>query len=250
MSLITEKSTYVDSSQPTTQHGTSTNIHVCGESTQIMRSYIEFDISDIPSVINTAVLYIYCHNWAVGGTRTLNAKRITGAWNELTMTWNSGQPSVTATNMAQTSIAHTEIPTWKSWNVANMLSDETSDTFGVQIADNDETDGSTHDWYFYSDDYATLSLRPYLLINAYYVKVGGNDALDGSSWANAWATINKAATTVADSSIVHIGFGDYVAEPAGNKIAPQNIGASGIFYLPETAEIGGGAGTVSVEQNP
>lgn len=83
----------------------------------------------------------------------------------------------------------------------------------------------------------------------YYVKVGGNDSLDGKSWANAWATINKAATTVIDGTTVHIGFGDYVTEPAANKIAPQNIGASGIFYLPETANTGGGTGTVSIEQN-
>lgn len=65
-------------------------------------------------------------------------------------------------------------------------------------------------------------------------------------WANAWATVNKAATTVPDGSTVHIGFGTYNAEPAGNKIAPQNIGASGIEYLPETATTGGGTGTVTV----
>lgn len=83
----------------------------------------------------------------------------------------------------------------------------------------------------------------------HYVKIGGDDTKDGSTWANAWATINKAATTVPDGSTVHIGFGDYVNEPALNKIAPQNIGASGIKYLPETAGTGGGTGTVSIEKN-
>jgi len=83
----------------------------------------------------------------------------------------------------------------------------------------------------------------------WYVKTTGNDSLDGSSWANAWKTINKAATTVSDGSTVHIGFGTYDAEPAANQIAPQNVGTSGIYYLPETATTGGGTGTVSVEQN-
>ena len=82
-----------------------------------------------------------------------------------------------------------------------------------------------------------------------YVKTGGNDASTGLSWATAWKTVNKAATTVADGTTVHIGFGTYNAEPAGNKIAPQNIGASGISYIPETATTGGGTGTVSVEKN-
>lgn len=83
----------------------------------------------------------------------------------------------------------------------------------------------------------------------WYVKTSGNDSLSGTSWSKAWKTINKAATTVPDESTVHIGFGTYDAEPASNKIAPQNIGASGIYYLPETATSGGGTGTVSVEQN-
>lgn len=94
----------------------------------------------------------------------------------------------------------------------------------------------------------TYNITCYLLSD-YYVKVGGNDSLSGGSWANAWATVDKAATTVADGTTVHIGFGDYILEPAANKIAPQNVGALGITYLPETAVTGGGTGTVSIEQN-
>lgn len=83
----------------------------------------------------------------------------------------------------------------------------------------------------------------------YYVKIGGNDSLSGSSWATAWATIHKAASIVPDGSTVHIGYGNYTAEPSGNKIAPQNVGALGISYSPEQAGVGGGTGTVSVEKN-
>ena len=83
----------------------------------------------------------------------------------------------------------------------------------------------------------------------FYVKTGGNDTNDGESWTNAWATINKAATTVLDGTTVHIGFGTYNAEPANNDIAPINAGAIGIKYLPETATTGGGTGSVIVEVN-
>lgn len=88
-----------------------------------------------------------------------------------------------------------------------------------------------------------------IVSDEYYVKTTGNDSLDGKSWTNAWKTINKAATTVPDGHDVHIGFGTYDAEPATNKIAPQNVGTSGIYYIPETANTGGGTGTVSIEQN-
>lgn len=84
----------------------------------------------------------------------------------------------------------------------------------------------------------------------YYVKTTGNDSNDGESWANAWATINKAATTVADGTTVHIGHGTYNNEPAGNAIAPANAGPLGIKYKPETADTGAEvAGSIIVEKN-
>lgn len=105
-----------------------------------------------------------------------------------------------------------------------------------------------NDTTFQFDD--TYNITCYLIGGTeYYVKVGGNDELSGSSWANAWATIDKAARTVPDGSTVHIGFGTYDNEPAGNKIAPQNIGAEGIYYAPETVGSEGGTGTVVIEKN-
>lgn len=112
--------------------------------------------------------------------------------------------------------------------------------YTIQVRIYNDTEGTTDDTY---------NITCYLITGDYYVKTTGNDANTGTSWAQAWKTINKAATTVADGKTVHIGFGTYDAEPAGNKIAPQNVGASGIYYLPETATTGGGTGTVSIEQN-
>lgn len=83
----------------------------------------------------------------------------------------------------------------------------------------------------------------------YYVKPDGNDELSGSSWSTAWATIHKAATTVQNGATVHIGFGTYANEPAGNKIAPQNVGVNGIFYKPEEINSEDGVGTVIIEKN-
>ncbi len=96
----------------------------------------------------------------------------------------------------------------------------------------------------------TYNITCYLIGGTdYYVKTDGDDGGSGSSWANAWKTIDKAARTVPDGSTVHIGFGTYDAEPAGNKIAPQNLGADGIYYQPEIADGSGGTGTVTIEKN-
>jgi len=104
-------------------------------------------------------------------------------------------------------------------------------------------------WSNYDNYSISLGVNVGIVYTDYYVKTTGNDSLDGLSWTNAWKTINKAATTAVDDTTVHIGFGTYDAEPAANKIAPQNVGTSGIYYLPETATTGGGTGTVSIEQN-
>lgn len=100
------------------------------------------------------------------------------------------------------------------------------------------------DEFIGGDRYFNIYQEPH-----YYVKTTGNDALDGESWANAWATVDKAAKTAVDGSTVHIGFGTYNAEPANNDVAPVNAGAVGIKYLPETETTGGGTGSVIVEVN-
>jgi len=58
----------------------------------------------------------------------------------------------------------------------------------------------------------------------YYVKVAGNDSLDGLSWTNAWATVNKAATTAVGGDTVIYGNGTYNIG-AGQTV--WNSGSSG-----------------------
>lgn len=246
MRIETSKASFVAESDPDTNYGNNTTLGIVSLDTQRnKRSCIEFDISGAPSTINHVILWLYCY-YDSAYTRTHDAKRITSSWVESTITWNN-QPSTTDTNKASRTATSSDSGTWVSWDITNLFNDETGSTLGILIRDANEDFSSSAIWYFYSDDYT--SKHPYIEINGYYVKTTGDDSKDGKSWAQAWKTINKAATTVADGSYVHIGFGTYDAEPAANKIAPQNIGASGIFYLPETAETGGGTGTVSVEQN-
>jgi len=101
-----------------------------------------------------------------------------------------------------------------------------------------------------SGDAPTMRIyEQYWTIGDLYVKTTGDDSLDGRSWDNAWKTINQAANETTDGQEVHIGFGTYNAEPANNDITPVNFGTSGIKYTPETADTGGGTGSVTVEKN-
>lgn len=247
--IYVSKDSYTAQNHPNTNYGSSNALLVDNRTSINKRMFIEFDISTAPSTITSVYLYLYRHTDGVCIQCVGKYRRITSSWVENTITWNTGVPTTTDTNETQVTYPNTH-EEWQSVNITNLYNDAKSagNILGLRF--------HAH----YSDDYAEFYSRetsydPYILItytpvyDDYYVKVGGNDSLDGGSWANAWATINKAATTVADGKTVHIGFGDYVLEPAANKIAPQNIGATGIFYLPETAGTGGGTGTVSIEQN-
>lgn len=243
--IYTTKDTYANESNPDTSYGTTNDIRIDEDPGSSNYGYVGFDITSAPTASQTTNVLFYYYRSLYAGTPTGYFRRTTSSWAE-TLTWNTGQPSVTDTNMATCAFAASS--SWGSCNITNMYKDakNAGNDLGIQLKQSTSNDigiasrETTYDSYIYIT---------YGAITDYYVKTTGNDSLDGLSWTNAWATVNKAATTVADGSTVHIGFGDYTSEPASNKIAPQNIGASGIYYLPETATTGGGTGTVSVEQN-
>ena len=217
-----------------------------GWSSEKWRSLMKFDLSSIPSgsTITSAVLRMSQNDTFVSADFTF--ERITGAWNASTVIWDT-KPAVSATNSVTASCNSSS--GWK--NVAT-VTDLVKDAFalgsGCGICGRGKFETSSDGFHNFARG-AKLNITYDLPTGDYYVKVGGNDSLGGNSWANAWATVHKAATTVPDGSTVHIGFGDYTAEPAANKIAPQNAGATGIIYHLETATTGGGTGTVSIEQN-
>ena len=242
------KDCYTRYSYPDENTNNQYDLVVSGYLTAVKRrTYIGFNITNKPSTINNATLWIYQHNTNGSANRTHEIRRTTSAWNETDPTWNN-PPSVTNTNMTTKSVSSGV--KWVGYDVKNMLVAESSSVLGMEIRDANEGSGSRLDTLYRPREASTISHRPKLLINGYYVKTTGDDALTGDSWAAAWATVNKAATTVLDGSTVHIGFGNYLSEPGANKIAPQNAGTSGIEYLCETAGSSGGVGTVKIEKNP
>jgi hypothetical protein len=204
---------------------------------------LQFDISELPSTANVSSAIIYIWATTISASSHIHTNKFLSTFDETTITFNN-RPSLGALEQDD---LNTTLG-WKQLDVTNLIASSLGDsTFGANVR----------------KDYGGLSLifsssevsgkEPYLSITYtatnFYVKTDGNDANDGESWANAWATINKAATTVLDGSTVHIGFGTYNTEPVNNDIAPVNAGAVGIKYLPETATTGGGTGSVIVEVN-
>lgn len=251
--VYASEDTYSLSDAANDTHGNSSDLAIIDNSTHTAHTYIKFDLSAWsgktldPDDGGLIKLYVSSNEIAIGQYTNIRFRRITETWSESTLTWNNS-PSTTSTNEKNKHIYESSGEGWLQYNITDLLQDILDDgdnCCGVYV----EIDNYVV-WFESTEN----TNEPKLIlteqsIDDYYVKTNGDDAKDGRSWANAWKTINKAATTVADGKTVHIGFGDYTAEPSGNKIAPQNVGTSGITYVPETADTGGGTGTVSIEQN-
>lgn len=249
--IYTDNDTYADENSPDTTKGTGGGVAIEADTGYENIGYIGFDISSGPSssLISSVIMHYHDHLGAANGWQGL-FRRTTSSWSETSLTWNN-QPTNTSTN--ETYCQLPDAWSWGSGDITNLYKDakDAGNVLGIRIQ---KPGAASTLKYLSTKEYSSGTYKAYIVITYsvgtdYYVKTTGNDLLAGDSWANAWKTINKAATTVADGVTVHIGFGTYDAEPAANKIAPQNVGATGIYYLPETATTGGGTGTVSVEQN-
>jgi hypothetical protein len=250
--IYTNRDTYSYEAQPDTNKNAAGMLEVRGASGWRRRTYIGFDVTSAPaaSTVSSVKLYLYLV-YDGDGAITGRFNRITGSWTESGLTWNNA-PAVTATNQVTHSMPVTPSSTWYNFDITDIYKDakNAGNECGVKIMDHNESNDSHQKYEERESAYDPYILITYTAVyDDYYVKIGGNDSLDGGSWANAWLTINKAATTVTDGKTVHIGFGTYNAEPANNKITPQNAGATGIKYLCETATTGGGTGSVIIEKN-
>ena len=210
--IYTNEDTQVMEDWPTNNYGSQVHIDCLEESTHAIRVLVGFDISTIDvATVTAATLNIYC---SFENNKTINVHRITSAWTEGSVTWNT-KPSVTVTNT--TSFACTTTG-WKSVNILAMLQDESGSKFSVRLTDSATTTGSTK---FHSKEYDSGSAKAYLSITGgaitgdKYVDIStGSDSDDGNTWANAYLTVKKGIDNISTGYIIHIAEGDYSAQAA------------------------------------
>jgi len=247
-SIDTVDDSYTKSDEADTNFGSANAIQVNGipNQTYLRYGWIQFDLTSIPDtdVITKVDLVVETLGGGSGSNAYIDSTA--ASFSEGTITWNN-QPAVNTewvTDAGDWGDIDTHTTSASTSWVQNALS---ADWCGIRITTvNNGNFAIASDEYIYGNP-AKLEITHF---SPKYVRAtGGNDSNDGDTWATAWATINKAATTVPDGTTVHIGFGTYSNEPASNDIAPVNIGSLGIKYLPETAVTGGGTGEVIIELN-
>jgi len=158
--------TYADEFKPNDSHGTDTVMIVRSWSAgKNQRSFVEFDVSSIPSgsTVNTATLTL-CATKVPSIARTIDLHRITASWVETTLTWNN-QPGVAAsvTDSATTPGS----PACMTWDVAadvQLWIDGTANE-GWRAKDSVEGQGTRYITEFATRENGTPADRPILDVN-------------------------------------------------------------------------------------
>lgn len=166
--------TYADEGSSSSNFGTGATLQVRSGTTLILlpankRTFVRFDLStcSIPATarVETAALRLFMST-APSASRTYQARLVTSAWGESTLTWGN-QPGVAGSATASVATGTTSNVT-REWNVlADVRSfvAGTATNNGWRIADSVESD--TGESAFSSREHGTSSQRPRLVVTYY-----------------------------------------------------------------------------------
>jgi hypothetical protein len=140
--LTATQDTWVDQKKSGSNHGTDTTMDVRSKTNQGGRALVEYDVSSIPtgSAVDSALLRL-CATVVPNQTRTYDAFRVTAAWAEASVTWDS-QPTVAAAATASTTTpASSGCMTWMVTVDVQAWADGAPNN-GLQVTDDTENDGN------------------------------------------------------------------------------------------------------------
>jgi len=167
------KDDYVSTTLPDNNYGNLTNFYVGTYAvSQYYRAYLQFDLSTISgnARIVDADLKLYQYSSLGSGNFQIGLHKVTGNWEENTITFNLQPTSSSETEALRT--VFTGSTTWRSWDIDDLVQgwlDGSITNQGMLLKSTDETLSSTLGIHFYSSDYTTdASKRPKLEI-AYYI---------------------------------------------------------------------------------
>jgi hypothetical protein len=160
----------VGTANPSANYGDLSYSVIGGTVSDVGRTYIKFKPLTIPANARVVDANLKLYQYATFGTDnfTIGLYKITGDWDESTITWNL-QP--TSSTDAEITINITAgATTWKSWNIYTLVQswlDGDITNYGMVLKDTEEFLVNTVA-YFYTSDYTTdTTKRPKLEIYYY-----------------------------------------------------------------------------------
>ena len=160
----------VESINPTANYGTLTYCVVGNTDTNIVRTYIQFDLSTVPANVVLVNADLRLYNYGGPGTDdfTIGLHNVISAWDESTVTW-SLQPTCSVDAETTSDITLGDI-TWESWEIDTLVQawlDGSITNYGVVLKDTDESSVNTFALFATSDYMTDPTKRPELVIDYY-----------------------------------------------------------------------------------
>lgn len=164
------KDTFIREDSANSNYGSNNDLIVKTESGKLRRVLLQFDLGTIPStaLISSATLSLYAYD-VKDGNATINARKITTAWSENSVTWNSPWssnggdfgPVVDSEEFVKDIEGN-----WNSWDITSLATDwknSPSSNYGVLLES--PVTNPKNETKFYSSDYTSnTSLRPKLQV--------------------------------------------------------------------------------------
>ena len=164
------KDTCVWYNHPTSNYGNDDYLWIGTYTGVIVRSYLQFDLSDVPpnAVILDANLGLYNY-YSYGLTSIpIGLYTVTESWAEDTITWDN-QPS-SSSEVTDIQILPTiQTDNFVHWQIGDLVKgwrEESIANYGMVLRHTDESSVDDIKWFF-SSDYSTAINRPKLIINFY-----------------------------------------------------------------------------------
>ncbi|HET9017032.1 MAG TPA: DNRLRE domain-containing protein, partial [Thermomicrobiaceae bacterium] len=158
--------TYVDSGSPTTNFGTSADLVVGGNSSNvgigggtIRDTYLKFDLSGLSGTVTSATLRLFCAtdatniSWASSSTGGSVAAVSDSSWSETAMTYDT-RPTIDGPVLS--SVGAVNPGSWYAWDVTAAVSANGTLTLAVTSGDSDGA--------FYASREAGASMAPQLVV--------------------------------------------------------------------------------------
>ncbi|MBO3840465.1 MAG: DNRLRE domain-containing protein [Candidatus Brockarchaeota archaeon] len=160
---------YVSEKYPNMNHGSLNLLEVCSYQGSDERTYIKFDLSNIPpgSVIESATLKLYMFT-APTSTRTMRCRLAGRDWSESSITW-SNQPYLAGV------VASVSVGTSAGWISLDLTASVQSfvrnrdpvSNYGWILMDANEGSTTAYMWRMRSKEYTDSTQRPYLQVRYY-----------------------------------------------------------------------------------
>jgi len=145
MTLTATVDTFVHEYFPDNNYGTSEGMDVGARAGNRRRSLVNFDLTKIPAgvTIQRAKLRVLSLAGATINYQTIRTYRVTSAWAEMAVTWNT-QPTIDPTPTdAKTPI---ELSKWYDFNVTSIIQHQygtPAERFGIELKGSEDTDDIT-----------------------------------------------------------------------------------------------------------